>query len=471
MSETPLSPRGALSTDQGSKLEPIWFWSGESTAHACTDRAFFNEYTKFVSKVLFWSLGGYHELSVHGIGTVKLAIKNRPGVSDGTPQRILRLVDVLHVPDLPVNVIAAQPAIGAWISPKINSYIYDNEKNLVAYFPFSQNRLLGEPGDSARHLLETSEQSPRSLIEPCVRLDRPIGPVVEPSNYPVESRIALSDFPSYYVGRRIICWKELERLRWRAYKCMRKESAMPTHDPTTSNAEDARKPLKRMRITSNTGNGVSSNLTESGASRTAQHAQNSHKKVKFNDNVVSRSPPYSSSELEYLKENGLTPGDAEHRNGGCSSESATIPIEFDEEDRECTFEVIQSQPTPDASRRNDKPSQFTDKKYSKYMREKYPNIDKFFEALQLDIYKADDWDKAHSIIRSCIGSPVPAPSVSSATDPLGALWLAGMGTTDECCESSTESENMDLVSRVCAEMEGMNKGGAAIHQSRRLGLP
>ncbi|TRX98437.1 hypothetical protein FHL15_000511 [Xylaria flabelliformis] len=418
MSETTLPQRGALSTDQGYKLEPVWFWSSDSTAH------------------------------VHGIGTVELVVKDRPGVSDKTPLRILRLVDVLHVPNLPVNVIAAQPEIGDWISPKINSYIYDNDKNLVAYFPFNQNRLLGEPGDSVKHLLETSEQSAMSLVEPCVRLDKHIGPVAAPSNYPVECRIALADFPSYYVDRQIISWKEVEQLRWRTYKCMRQESALPTHDPTTSNAEDARKPRKRMRITSNNGNGAPSNSAEAGASRTAQHAQNSHKKVKFNDNLAVKSPPYSSSEFEYLRENGLLkPGDAEHRNGGCSSAGATVPIELDEGDEECTFEVIQSQSDPDASRRNGKPSQVTDKEYAEYMRERYPNIDKFFEARQLDISKAGDWDKAHSIMRSCISSPVPAPSVSSVTDPLGTLWLSGLGTTDECCDSSTESENIGLVSQ------------------------
>ncbi|KAI1744545.1 hypothetical protein F4680DRAFT_468476 [Xylaria scruposa] len=453
MSKATLPSRGTLSTDQRPKPTPLaWCWSGNSTAHACTDKDLFKEYTRFTSKILYWSLNGYYELSVQGIGTIELGIKNRPGVSDETPQRILRLVDVLHVPDLPINVIAAQPDIDDWISPRINSYIYDNDKNLVSYFPVSPNRLFGEPGDSVRHLLETSEQSAMSLIEPYVSLDRLSGSMAEPSNYPVKRRIALSEFPSFEVDRQIISWKEVDQLRWRTYKCMRQDNAMPTHDSTTTNIEDPRKTLKRMRRASNTRNGAPPNSTEPGASRTAQHAHNSAKKVKFD------------------------------RNAGRRKSGAPFSLDSDDEDR--------GVPLAEENRIR------AIERYVKHMKEKYPNIDKFFEARQLDMYKAGDWDKAHAIMQSCISTPddkpknqVPAPSVNGVMKPSmngvtepsvngvmepsvngvrkpsGAPWLAEKETMDQGSESSEEHEYVGLVSQVCAEMEEMNA-----HRVRRLRL-
>ncbi|KAI0548484.1 hypothetical protein F4679DRAFT_585475 [Xylaria curta] len=398
ISKTTLPLRGVLSTDQPSKPKPLaWFWSGDSTAHACTDKDLFKEYTKFTSKVFCWSLNGYRELSVQGIGIIELGIQNRPGVSDKTPQRILRLVDVLHVPDLTINVIAAHPEVDHWISPKINSYIYDNDKNLVAYFPVNQSRLFGEPSDSVNHLLETSEQSAMSLIEPYVSLDRPIGSMAESSNYPVKHPMALWDFPSFGADRQIISWKEVDQLRWRTYKCMRQESAMSTHNSTTTNTEDARTPLKRARCTSNTGNGAPSTSTEPYASGAVQHARNPPKKVKFNRNAGRRNlgAPFSLD------------SDDEDEGGALAKES-----------------------------RSNKPSR-TLKKYVQQMREKYPNIYKLFKARQLDMYKAGDWDKAYAIMQSCTGTPddkpkdpVPTPSVNGVKEPSGAPWLAETEATD-----------------------------------------
>ncbi|KAI1755800.1 hypothetical protein F4782DRAFT_527156 [Xylaria castorea] len=493
MSKVVLPIRGALSTDQHPEPNPAWFWSGDSAAHACMDRTLFKEYTKFVSKVLCSSLNGYYELSVLGIGTVELGIKNKPSLSDKAPQNILRLVDVLHVPHLPFNVIAAKPDIGDWASPRANSYIYDNDRSLIAYFPVNGIELAGEPGDSVRSLLELSEQSGVSLIEPCCGPDRPVGSVAAPSDCPAGRAIALSDHPSYSGGKQIISWQTLEQLRWRTYKCMRQESAMPTHSPTRIDTACAHNPLKRVRGKRDTENGARFNSTKLNEPKVAQHAENSCKKVKFNDDIGVEPPPHSGSELEYIKVNGLKLVDVEHRNGERRKAGAILSHDPDEEDEEGTLvEDMEYRSTPDASRRS---PQFSID-HLRWINKHWGNVGIFMDALQLDIRKEADWDTAESIMKSCVLPPktpdsksgknsVPQLSKNSADGKNGKNGMnggnsgnsgngmngvngvngvmksssrlsVGKETTDSGSGSSAESEEIDLVSQTCAEMERMN---------------
>ncbi|KAI1178855.1 hypothetical protein F4777DRAFT_593523 [Nemania sp. FL0916] len=109
----------------------FWVWNPKSDAHVCHDRECFKAYTPFESEVscMFWE--GYQTFAVAGVGTVEMPIKNLHQNSNNDSRTILRITDVLHVPELPYNVIASTPVSASWaLSDKTTcGYIYDREKS------------------------------------------------------------------------------------------------------------------------------------------------------------------------------------------------------------------------------------------------------------------------------------------------------------------------------------------------------
>ncbi|RYC56922.1 hypothetical protein CHU98_g9290 [Xylaria longipes] len=463
----PLRP--ALSTHQHPEPRPAWFWSCDSEAQ---------EYTHFNSKILCWSLNGYYELLVYGVGTVELAIKNPPSLSNQNSQHILHLVDVLYVPHLPFNVIAAKLDIGDWTGARANSFIYDNDRNLVAYFQANRYGLVGESNDhSVNSLVELSGRSARSVMELSDGPVGPVGSVVAPSDGPAGHTIDLSDHPSYSVGKAVIAWQGYERLRWQTYKYMRRDRAIPTHSTTRINTEYAPRPPKRGICTSNNGNKPSSNSTEPNdcttTSTNATDAQGPRKKVKFTKDTGDE-PPYNSteklwlesafgSEPNFLKMYGLNPDNARHRNEGRRLTRVMISLRAmisHDSDKEGVLDgEMQRQP-------ESKPESNPDSSHPSFK----------FSSNQL---KNVDWDKTESILRKCVfslasengkygASSVPPSPLEKGMDLISQAYKENeivdltsrlsmeKDTTDSGYEPSPEKETADMVSHTCAEMERMN---------------
>ncbi|KAI1184193.1 hypothetical protein F5B17DRAFT_433834 [Nemania serpens] len=90
----------------------VWVWNHKSNAHACIDKYWFKEYTPFEFEIVFWVGDQPRTARVQGVGNVSLPVKEPPFVV-GRPERgELNLTNVLHIPDLPCNIVGKTPDIG-----------------------------------------------------------------------------------------------------------------------------------------------------------------------------------------------------------------------------------------------------------------------------------------------------------------------------------------------------------------------
>ncbi|KAI0487367.1 hypothetical protein F4859DRAFT_525524 [Xylaria cf. heliscus] len=476
MSDTAAPVQNMLGANEQAENSPSWFWSCDSEAHACKDKSLFKEFTTFYSKVQCWSLTGPSELAVCGVGTVELSIQQPSSPPNQTSQKVLYLVDVLYVPRLPFNIIAAKLDISDWTVARANSYIYDSDKSLIAYFQTNRNEVIGESdGQSIRSLIELSHLPTGSMIELRDVLAR-LG--VKPSADLAGHAIALSDHPSYTVGKPVISWEKAERMRWEAHKYMRRDSAILTYDSTNNNIKSTPNCLKRERISS----------TGSNAPTTTTNAQKAIKRVKFND--TREEPPYSlaekmwlkstfGSESEYLKRHGLNPNNIKHRNEGRRMARAVIFRDLGHNgvpsDDIMEFEL---ESNPDDSQPNNMLSSMD----LKCIRKNWANVASFMEALGLQIGKEDDWEKAASIMRSCFfptvpqdaksreGSASPSPAEKEATNSVSKLSLVNV-TVDLISGLATDNEVIDPISRTCAEIERMNSVKKVDCRGEEKGFP
>lgn len=78
-----------------------WIFSTASNVHIAVDRAVFKTYVSFKSYVL--TVADQRQVRVQGIGTVDIKIRREPGSKES---HVVRLEDVLHVPDWLCNVFS-----------------------------------------------------------------------------------------------------------------------------------------------------------------------------------------------------------------------------------------------------------------------------------------------------------------------------------------------------------------------------
>ncbi|KAL7919805.1 hypothetical protein ACQKWADRAFT_322763 [Trichoderma austrokoningii] len=146
--------------DSPEGLSPDWVLANNCNVHVCNDRKWFTELTTFSSTAL--NIPGSQELSIAGVGTVNLPVKRSPNFTGPRAHHILRLTDVLYMPQ--------------------SSQFKDASGKPIAYF------------------------SPRNKLT-CFKLSGP----------PIGPRLGPSKLKSNTVYLFIIQWPDSERARWKAH--------------------------------------------------------------------------------------------------------------------------------------------------------------------------------------------------------------------------------------------------------------
>ena len=114
-----------------------------------------------------------------GIGTVELKVWS--DVNDPTKTEVIRLEDVLHVPDVPVNIICEkklEKAVGGWHHvPPANARgrtlggVYDWEGKQVAYFRYFDYSNHESEVFQDRHVYSGTKQLPDGVVVPACAPD------------------------------------------------------------------------------------------------------------------------------------------------------------------------------------------------------------------------------------------------------------------------------------------------------------
>ncbi|KAI1410087.1 hypothetical protein F5Y13DRAFT_192568 [Hypoxylon sp. FL1857] len=174
------------SSSRGKPLSGDWIFSISSNAHCCADREWFSEYTPFHSEATDYLS---NELRVIGIGTIELSVKRAPNMVGKRSHAVLRLTDVLHVPDAAVNIVG-RPIVEQYPDTTID---YDNTE------------IQGYIRDGGKQLAYMSLNGHNMLA---FRLSGP----------PVGPRLAKSKLNPDADYVLVIFWPDRERQRWEAFR-------------------------------------------------------------------------------------------------------------------------------------------------------------------------------------------------------------------------------------------------------------
>ncbi|KAI1085550.1 hypothetical protein F5B20DRAFT_6841 [Whalleya microplaca] len=166
-------------------LCPDWVVNPSSALHCCKNEGWFCEYTPFQSVAT--DIFG-HEIQVTGIGTVELAVKHSPNISGRRSHAIFRLVNVLHIPSAPANVIGGPIFFEEGMSLKLNRHNLDGAIN-------------DSQGIRMAYLLRTCGLFTVKLSGP------PLNPQVGPSELKPDAGYMLH-----------VMWPKSECLRWEAFQ-------------------------------------------------------------------------------------------------------------------------------------------------------------------------------------------------------------------------------------------------------------
>ncbi|KAI1098257.1 hypothetical protein F4804DRAFT_338386 [Jackrogersella minutella] len=132
------------SFSQESPFGPDWVLSNNSNAHCCADIGWFSEYTPFDTN--YTDLIG-SKLLAKGVGTVELSVKRSLHISGERAHSILRLTEVLYVPNAPANIVGnpifeQYPDICFGHLGEIHGSIKDHNGEQVAYMVLNKAGLL-----------------------------------------------------------------------------------------------------------------------------------------------------------------------------------------------------------------------------------------------------------------------------------------------------------------------------------------
>ncbi|KAI0912182.1 hypothetical protein F4823DRAFT_634768 [Ustulina deusta] len=336
------------SANQDPPTRLAWIWSPGSDAHICSEASMFKEYTAFVSEITSTLEHGFCKVHVLGVGTVELLVKKSPRHNGPGSHGTILLTDVLHVKDLPFNIIARTSDIGTWnwaSNARTNGYIFDREQKRVAYFTPKGKNLTVQQCD-----LSTGSAVGVKMPQ---RMDK---------------------------YKRIISWKKSERERWNSY--------------IRQVQNDATDLAKR-----------SDELPDEKKSEIVP--KNEARKSFVCEPDTSDEPPYIPSEKLWLKISfgsedtflqihGLNPHEAEHRILGRKVARAMIldGVKEDESGEEMDHKQGSERPTyshPDCK--------FSAKEVE-FINKGWGNTVKFMHALRLDLCNREDWKRAKEFVRS-----------------------------------------------------------------------
>ncbi|KAF9871986.1 hypothetical protein CkaCkLH20_10618 [Colletotrichum karsti] len=181
-----------------SGLSPDWVWSNTSNATACNDREWFDEYEPFESHT------GTHfgpGPRVLGVGTVNLPVITSPDATGPKRHGILKLTNVIHVPDAVCNIISSHDFIESM--PDGCGF------TLGMGAPGTQGSVLGPDGESIAYFKGDHRLFALALSEP------PVGPVTGPSRFRDDTHYAVN-----------VEWPDSEFARFQAHMAQRRQ------DPT-----------------------------------------------------------------------------------------------------------------------------------------------------------------------------------------------------------------------------------------------
>ncbi|KAI1299700.1 hypothetical protein F5Y03DRAFT_408655 [Xylaria venustula] len=122
------------SANEGSQKPLSWVWSCDSTVNACAERSLFKEYTEFTTHAYTELPNGLRSVQVAGIGTIELPVMKEPHVSGPVSHGTLSLTKVLHIPELPFNVIGETSDISFWVQDDVRErvgFLYNREKSRI----------------------------------------------------------------------------------------------------------------------------------------------------------------------------------------------------------------------------------------------------------------------------------------------------------------------------------------------------
>ncbi|ETS86608.1 hypothetical protein PFICI_00436 [Pestalotiopsis fici W106-1] len=185
-------------------LSSDWVFSLNSS-HVCNDKRWFKTLEPFPTAVVQKSfLTKPAETKAEGVGTVDLPVKRSPHLSGRYAHHVLRLENVIYVPDYKFNVV------GMEILRK-NDWVYEGSS------PFKDQdaAILDQQGLQVCYMRQNHGMS-------CIRLSGPPhGPVTSPTQFDGES--------IHIVGH--IMWPETERVRFERHKAAlasRKQGTEPS---------------------------------------------------------------------------------------------------------------------------------------------------------------------------------------------------------------------------------------------------
>ncbi|KAI0805447.1 hypothetical protein GGR55DRAFT_681003 [Xylaria sp. FL0064] len=321
-----------------SRINQAWVWSHRSEVHACPNKLFFKEYTKFDSEVTSELVShGSRKYRVEGVGTVELPV-TRPLMSLGSgPHNILHLTDVLHVPSLPFNLIGQTSDIGTWFwgsALQMDGYLCDTKKNRIAYFSASGKNYTVKPRDSATGtamVFESRDISGKSV--------------------------------------QIISWEEAEHQRWMSHRAKQVRPAQK--DPTI--AERIQEPLKKPGSTEE---------KEKNAPKASNSGIDASDKQEYTAFEKLWLRTAFGSEEKFLEQHGMNPCQTDHRSEGRQMARAMILEKLKSvEDDEEMYHKQSSEWRPDYS---DPKCKFSAKEVE-VINQNWGSAFKFMRALRLNV--------------------------------------------------------------------------------------
>ncbi|KAI0975733.1 hypothetical protein F4678DRAFT_457086 [Xylaria arbuscula] len=341
------------SANGGSQTCLHWVWSDRSEVNACAERSLFKDYTKFTTEAWNNLPNGTCSVKAAGIGTIELSLRKSPYVSSQTFHGILCLTDVLHIPELPFNVIGNTSDIGKWEwenDTETNGFLYDHAGDWIACFLPQGNS----------YFVPLQDMVTGSMIE--TGTERP-----------------LREYP-----RQLLSWRKEERNRW-----------------------DAHRPKQFRLIQRNTCDVVQEmkKLLEKFGSDTEMKKEIA--KPSSGDLNMDDSPYIPAekawlevsfgSEGQFLQIHGLSPCETDHRREGRKMARAMILHRLkSEKDDEEMYHKQGSEWRPDYSH--------PDCKFSteevKLINERWGNAVKLMRALQLNVCNGQDWKIAKEVLSS-----------------------------------------------------------------------
>ncbi|KAI1357874.1 hypothetical protein F5Y08DRAFT_323116 [Xylaria arbuscula] len=327
-------------TNRDASTGLAWIWSFHSgDAHACAERDLFTEYTKFPSQATSsFTHHGSRKMSVAGVGSIDLPVQSTQ-YPDGRRGSLatLRLNRVLHVPELPFNVVARTDDTSNWgwcSEKRTNGFIHDAKDQRVAAFrPIGKNYVIHECNPFTGQAL----------------------------NPPVPNIVHRYEYK--------LVWPKAERDRWQALNADMKASPAPKSE------------------------GVSELGGKDEASKGASKPANAE--FEASDDV----PPYVGiemlclkalfgSEKRFLLIYGLNPYKPEHRGEGRRIARAIISHQLQRD--ESIEDMDPEEGPPDYS---DPRCKFSGKEVD-FINERWGNTGDLMRALRLDVCNEGDWEKA-----------------------------------------------------------------------------